>query len=291
MRIAVTGARGQVATALQSLKGIDVVAYARPDLDLAIPSTVAPILRAGSPDVIVNAAAYTAVDRAEQEASEAFAINEAGARAVAEAAAGLGVPLIHLSTDYVFDGAKPAPYVETDAPNPQSVYGASKYAGERAVMQAHARAVIVRASWVYAPHGNNFVRTMLRLAGERDAVRVVADQRGMPMAAPDIAEALARVARNLVDAPERGNLHGLFHLGGEGDTTWADFAEATFAGSAARGGPSARVERITTAEFGAPAPRPPNSRLDGAKLEAAHGVRLPHWRTSLDRVLDTILRG
>jgi len=283
LRIAVTGAQGQVARALQDLhaEGVTLIALARPDLDLAEPQTIAPALRAAAPNVVINAAAYTAVDKAESDKEAAFAVNEAGARAAAEAAAALDAPLIQLSTDYVFDGRKRAPYVETDPPCPLNAYGASKLAGERAVAGAHPRHAIVRLSWVHAPYGANFVRTMLRLAETREEIAVVADQIGRPMAAAHIAGALIAIARNLAGAP--GARHfGMFHLGGDGQASWADFAEAIFAASAARGGPSARVRRITAAEYPTPAARPAFGVLDGARLEAAHGVRLPDWRIGLE---------
>jgi dTDP-4-dehydrorhamnose reductase len=287
MRIAVTGRNGQVTRALQALDGVEVVALARPELDLVRPETILPALRDANADVIVNAAAYTAVDRAETDEAAAFACNEAGAGAVAAAAAVLKKPIIHLSTDYVFDGAKRAPYVEADAPNPINVYGRSKLAGEHAVAAAHDQTVILRLSWIYGPHGANFVRTMLRLAADREEVAVVDDQRGMPMASPDIATAIATIARNL----DAGAGYGLFHASTADSATWADFADAIFAGSHHRGGPSARVRRISSAEFGAAAARPADSRMRGAHLEAVHGVALPGYSASLDACVASILRG
>lgn len=289
MRIVVTGTQGQIAQALQECASpdVEIVRVARPLLDLSEPASILPALRAAAPDLIINAAAYTAVDLAEANRDAAFAVNEAGARAVAEAAATLNAPIIHLSTDYVFDGRNSKPYVEGDAPAPINVYGASKRAGEIAVADATPKHLILRLSWVYGPHAANFPRTMLRLARERDAVRVVADQIGHPMSATMVAPALIAIAHNLLRPDAR---YGLFHLGGEGETSWADFAESIFAESKARGGPHARVERITTAQFGAPAPRPARSVLNGAALLAAHGVSLPHWRTPLGDVVARLLR-
>src|ERR1700757_3481567 len=201
MRIAVTGKAGQVVTSLKergALLGHEIVAVGRPELDLARPETIAPVLRAAKPDVVVSAAAWTAVDKAEAEREAAFAANVGGAGAVAAAAAALGVPLIHLSTDYVFDGTKQAPYVETDPVAPLGVYGASKEAGERAVLAAHPGAVILRTAWVYSPFGANFVKTMLRLAETREEVGVVADQRGNPTSALDIADGVIALAERLV---------------------------------------------------------------------------------------------
>lgn len=290
MRIAVIGAHGQVARALREVSAadVDVIAVARPELDLTAPGGVLPALRKAQPDVTVNAAGYTAVDSAEKEPALAFAINETGARAVAEAAATLGVPFVHLSTDYVFDGQKNAPYVETDPPNPLNVYGKSKLGGERAVLAAPGQGLVLRASWVYGQHGSNFVRTMLRLARDRDTIDVVADQTGTPMSAPDIAAAIVSVARQMALDPSR---RGLFHLGGEGTTTWAGFAESIFEASRERGGPHARVRPITSAEFGAPARRPAYSVLDGSKLEAEYGLRLRDWREAVAETVAQILAG
>jgi dTDP-4-dehydrorhamnose reductase len=195
MRIVVTGRQGQVARALWeagTAQGVEVITLGRPELDLAVPETIEPALRAASPDIVVNAAAYTAVDHAESEPEIAAKINEAGASAVAAAAKTLCAPMIHLSTDYVFDGAKTSTYVEEDPVSPTSAYGASKVAGEQAVAAANSNHVILRTAWVYAPYGKNFVRTMLALAETRQEVRVVADQWGCPTYAPDIADAIIR---------------------------------------------------------------------------------------------------
>ena len=288
MRIAVTGKEGQVVRSLierSAAAGHDIVTVGRPEIDLAgEPDSIVPALEAATPDVIVSSAAYTAVDRAESERDIAFAINQRGAAAVAQAAAKLAVPLIHLSTDYVFDGTKRAPYVETDETGPASVYGASKLAGEEAVVAAHANAAVLRTAWVYSPFGANFVKTMLRLAGDRDEVSVVADQLGNPTSALDIADGILGVASNLTSSQDAA-LRGTFHMTAKGEATWADFAEAIFEASAKAGGPRARVRRITTADYPTPARRPANSRLDSTKLEQAHCVRLPDWSSSLPQVV------
>ncbi|RUV09947.1 dTDP-4-dehydrorhamnose reductase, partial [Mesorhizobium sp. M7A.T.Ca.TU.009.01.3.1] len=194
MRLVVTGRDGQVAASLleagQAAAGVEVIAIGRPQLDLARPDTVIEAIAAAKPDIVVSAAAYTAVDQAEDEPDLAFAVNAAGAGEVAQAASRLGVPVIHLSTDYVFDGTKDAAYVETDATAPRSVYGASKLAGEQAVASANPRHLILRTAWVYSPFGKNFVKTMLRLAADRDEIAVVADQWGNPTSALDIADAI-----------------------------------------------------------------------------------------------------
>jgi len=292
MRIAVTGREGQVVRSLMERGpelGHQILPVGRPELDLGgDEQSIRDALAATAPDIIVSAAAYTAVDRAESEPDLAFAVNDAGALAVARTAKELGVPLVHLSTDYVFDGAANAPYAETDPTGPTGIYGASKLAGEEAVLTTTDDAAILRTAWVYSPFGANFVKTMLRLAGDRDEIAVVADQRGNPTNALDIADGVLRVAVNLVSSDDSG-LRGRFHMTTSGEASWADFAEAIFAASAAAGGPSARVRRITTAEYPTPARRPANSRLDTSKLAQAHGVRLPDWRTSLPSVVQRLL--
>jgi dTDP-4-dehydrorhamnose reductase len=268
----------------------DVIPLGRPELDLAGPEdAIVSAVEKAAPDAIVSAAAYTGVDKAESEPELAFAINEGGARVLARAARQLGVPLIHLSTDYVFDGLKTSPYVEEDAPGPTGVYGASKLAGERAILAEHGNSAILRTAWVYSPFGANFVKTMLRVARDRDEVSVVADQRGNPTSALDIADAVLRVAANLLESDDPAQ-RGIFHMTGAGEASWADFAEAIFALSAEAGGPSAAVKRITTADYPTPAKRPANSRLDSSKLARVHGVGLPPWRSSLKEVVARLLQ-
>lgn len=284
LRIAVTGREGQVARALAErgpALGAEVVCVGRPALDLTAPATILPALAAAAPQVVVHAAAYTAVDRAEGEPDLAHAVNVEGAGAVAAAAARLGVPVVHLSTDYVFDGRIGRPHREDDAPAPVNVYGRTKLAGEAAVAAAAPDHAILRVAWVYSPFGRNFVRTMLALAATRNAVRVVSDQHGAPTSALAIADGVIAVARNLVARPDEAALRGLFHMTGAGEATWADLAEAVFAESARLGGPSARVERIGTVDYPTPAVRAPDTRLDCNRLAAVHGVALPHWRVSL----------
>jgi dTDP-4-dehydrorhamnose reductase len=294
VRIVVTGREGQVVRSLierGAAAGHTIVALGRPELDLTSDrEAIVAAIEAARPDAIVSAAAHTAVDKAEAHPDLAFAINAAGAEAVAIAAAHLAVPLIHLSTDYVFDGTKSAAYVEGDATGPSGVYGASKLAGEEAVLAAHDNVAVLRTAWVYSPFGANFVKTMLRLANDRDEVRVVGDQRGNPTSALDIADGVIAVAENLA-ASDDPALRGIFHMSGGGEATWADFAEAIFAASSAAGGPAARVTPITTADYPTPARRPANSRLSGDKLAAAHGVRLPVWRISLTDIVERLIRG
>jgi dTDP-4-dehydrorhamnose reductase len=291
VRLAVTGVHGQVVRALaeRAPAGVTVVALGRPQFDLADAAGIAPALAQAGADVVINAAAYTAVDKAESERALAFAINATGAGAVSAAARALGVPLIHMSTDYVFDGTKPCAYVETDPTGPTGVYGASKLAGEAAVLAAHPGAVIARTAWVYSPFGSNFVKTMLRLAETRDELGVVTDQIGNPTSALDIADAVLTIAANLVARPDDRALYGVFHMTGSGAASWAHFAETIFAASAAGGGPTALVRHISTAQYPTAARRPANSRLDCSHLAAVHGVRLPDWRVSAEQIVARLL--
>lgn len=283
LRIAVTGWTGQVVCAMLERVpvGVEVIAIRRPDLDLAIPKTVAPALRAARPDVIVNAAAYTAVDQAESEPDLAMRVNGQAAGEAARAAAALGIPVIQLSTDYVFDGALDRPYREDDATGPISAYGASKLAGERAVAAATDNHAILRTAWIYSPFGKNFAKTMLRLAETRDEVGVVADQAGSPTSALDIADAIFTVARNLTAQTDDARLRGVFHMSAAGEAVWAEVAEAIFTERERLGGKPVAVKRIATADYPTPARRPANSRLDCSKLALAHDVRLPEWQSSL----------
>jgi dTDP-4-dehydrorhamnose reductase len=292
MRIVVTGREGQVVRSLLERgahAGKEVVALGRPELDLSgEPGAIVRAIEAAHPDVLVSAAAYTAVDKAESEPDLAFAVNERGAAAVAKAARLLGIPLVHLSTDYVFDGAKDVPYVEDDATGPTGVYGASKLAGERAVLAEHENSAILRTAWVYSPFGANFVKTMLRLGASRDEIGVVADQRGNPTSALDIADGVLAVAANL-RRDDDATLRGIFHMTADGEASWAEFAEAIFAQAASRGGPGASVKHLATADYPTPAQRPGNSRLDCGKLARTHNVRLPSWRPSTEEVVTRIL--
>ena len=293
LRVAVTGREGQVVRSLLErapTHEVVLTALGRPALDLADPATVAAAIEASRPDVIVNAAAYTAVDKAESEPGLALAVNAAGAGAVAEAAARLRVPMVQISTDYVFDGTADRPYEEDDPTAPLGAYGRSKLAGEEAVARATPDHAILRTAWVYSPFGANFVKTMLRLAASRDEVAVVADQRGCPTAALDIADAILAIARNLVAHPERADLRGVFHLAGTGETTWADFAVAIFGASAERGGPTARVRPIAAVEYPTPARRPSNSRLACGKLARLHGVVLPPWQDSTRACVERLIK-
>jgi dTDP-4-dehydrorhamnose reductase len=283
MKILVAGAQGQLARALYDCAARQrthtLVTQGRPDFDLRNPIALAHRMGELLPDLIVNAAAYTAVDKAEGDAATAYAINRDGAGVLATVAAAYDCPIIHVSTDYVFDGAKMGEYREGDATGPTGVYGRSKLEGETAVARANARHIILRTAWVYAAHGGNFVRTMLRLAQERPELRVVADQRGNPTYAPHLAEAILAIAVSL--KADRPVTWGIYHAAGRGDTTWHEFASAIVNAAGPLGIAPVPVLPITTAEFPTPAKRPANSCLDCSKLERAFGVRLPHWRQGL----------
>ena len=283
MRLIVTGTQGQVARALierGAAENIEIVAVGRPSLDLADPDGVEKALAEVEGDAIINAAAYTAVDKAESEEKLATRINGAGAGAVARVAAVRGLPLLHLSTDYVFDGSSERPYREEDEVGPIGAYGRSKLAGERAVLAAHSRAAIFRTAWVYSPFGANFVKTMLRLGETRAELSVVADQRGAPTSALDIADALIAVARKTLAQPDNADLSGVFHMTGAGEAVWADFAEEIFAEAERHGRNPVNVRRIAAKDYPTPARRPANSRLSNEKLKRVFGVALPEWRLS-----------
>lgn len=293
MRIIVIGQEGQVARALAErapMHGAKAVLLGRPVLDLTDPSGIEDILQDTGGDLIVNAAAYTAVDQAESEPELAEAINGIGAGVVAGAAAAMCVPFIHLSTDYVFDGSLDRPYREDDPVSPLGAYGRSKLRGEQAVAAETEDHVILRTAWVYSPFGKNFVKTMLRLAKDREGVGVVADQVGSPTNALDIADGIFQVAKNLLERPQDRALRGIFHMTGTGFASWAEFASEIFACSAQHGGPSARVRPITTADYPTPAKRPANSCLDCTKLETIHRVKLPPWQASLVPCVERIIK-
>ncbi|WP_256749443.1 dTDP-4-dehydrorhamnose reductase [Mesorhizobium sp. Mes31] len=294
MRLVVTGREGQVAASLleagQRHAGVEVIAIGRPELDLARPDTVIEAIAAAQPDMVVSVAAYTAVDQAEDEPELAFAVNAVGAGKVAQAAARLGVPVIHLSTDYVFDGSKDSAYVETDATAPLGVYGASKLAGEQAVAAANPRHLILRTAWVYSPFGRNFVKTMLRLAADRDEIAVVADQWGNPTSALDIADAILHAAAQL-HGDKRFGAFGVYHLVGTGETNWSGFARHILDTSQAFDGPWARVRDIATMDYPTKARRPSNSRLSSAKFASTFAWTAPHWRQSTEKVVRRLLIG
>jgi dTDP-4-dehydrorhamnose reductase len=291
LHVLVAGASGQLAQSLaaRSTGDIAITALGRPDLDILDRNSIRDAIARTGAQILINAAAYTAVDRAESEAEQAFAANRDGAANLAAEASTRGIPIIHVSTDYVFDGAKTSPYVETDTPAPQGVYGRSKYEGELAVADANPRHVIIRTAWVYSEYGGNFAKTMLRLAGEKPELRVVADQHGNPTHAGDLADAILTIAAALAQGADPASPWGVYHLAGAGDTTWHGFAQHIVDYAAQRGLPTIPVIPITTADFPTPAKRPANSRLDCSKALATFGVALPRWQDGVERCVDALM--
>ena len=292
LRAVLIGGKGQVATSLARVlpaSGFDVTILARPEFDLTEPRSIAAAIIAAKPDVVINPAAHTAVDRAEDEPDLAFAINRDAAGTIAAAAATAGAAIIHYSTDYVFDGRQSKPYVESDPTGPQGVYGASKLAGEQAVAAANPRHVILRTAWVCSADGANFLKTVLRLAAERPELKVVDDQHGSPTFAADIATATARIAQTCASEAAGAPAFGVFHLVSQGEVTWCGFARAIMAASKVRGGPGVPVHAITTADFPTKARRPAYSKLDTTKLARVHGIDMPRWQTALDHCLDGMI--
>lgn len=287
--ILVFGAGGQVGRELVDggkPAGLSIVGLQRSDADISDAEAVRRAVERYRPAIVVNAAAYTAVDKAETEPALAHAVNAEGARHIAGAARALDAPIIHLSTDYVFAGTKGCPYDEDDAVGPVSVYGRTKEAGERAVREANPRHVILRTAWVYGRQGHNFVKTMLRLASERDVIRVVADQHGTPTAAIDLAQAIfAIIARLSRSEPA----FGTFHLTNSGHTTWHGLAQRIFTFSAERGLRAPTLQAIATSDYPTAARRPAMSILDCSKISAAYGIRLRAWQDALDDVLRSLL--
>lgn len=289
MRILVTGRDGQVARSLAERGGAqELVFVGRPELDLADPASIERMVAVVAPDLIVSAAAYTAVDRAEDEPELAMAVNGEGPGVLARAAVRIGAPVIHLSTDYVFDGSLDRPWREDDPVAPLGVYGATKLAGEQAVAASGATYAILRTAWVYGPFGSNFVRTMLRLAETRGELGVVEDQIGCPTSALDIADAVLAVVDAWRTEPRRG-ADAIYHFAGTGEASWADFARTIFAESAKRSGPVADVKGIPTSAWPTKARRPANSRLDSRHFVTTFGHPARPWREALSEVMDRLL--
>ncbi|MEA2772599.1 MAG: dTDP-4-dehydrorhamnose reductase [Acetobacteraceae bacterium] len=287
--ILVTGGNGQLASALTTSAASGTVRrVGRPDFDFDRPETIEAAFRTAAPHLVVNAAAYTAVDAAETDVDAAYRANRDGPAILARLCAEADIPLIHVSTDYVFDGTKPDPYTEADPVAPQGVYGASKLAGEQAVMAAGGKAIILRTAWVYAATGKNFVRTMLTVGKTRDRLTVVADQFGCPTTAVDLSDAILAIAARLRATGWQPAYHGIFHAAGSGATTWFGLAAATFEEAGRHGAKVPDLAPIATADWPTPAKRPANSRLDCTRLHDVFGIRLPQWRDSLTRTVETI---
>ncbi len=284
MRLLVFGTTGQVARELARLRP-DATFLGRDRADLADPAACAAAVAAAGADAVINAAAYTAVDQAESDAATARTVNAEAPGAMARAAAARGLPFLHVSTDYVFDGSGTRPWREDDPVAPLGVYGATKLAGEQAVAAAGGPHVILRTAWVFSAHGRNFVKTMLRVGADRDSLAVVDDQRGGPTPAAAIASALLTVA----DTLHRGRGEsGIFHFTGAPAVSWADFAEAIFARAALPRRPA--IRRIATAEYPTPARRPSNSVLDCTRIARVYAIAQPDWRPGLDAVLNELER-
>jgi dTDP-4-dehydrorhamnose reductase len=285
MKILIVGQHGQVSRELQRRLGVvgELIVLGRDQLDLTLPDQIRQQVQHVRPDVIINAAAHTAVDLAESEPQAAFAINAIAPGILAQEALSLGIPLIHYSTDYVFDGTKVGPYNEEDRPNPLGVYGKSKLAGERAITDVQGKHLILRTSWVYSAHGRNFLLTMQRLMQEKPELRIVADQIGAPTWAGTIAQStLALIERWQRDeaAP-----WGTYHLSAQGETSWFGFAQAIGEALRKQGKTCAELLPIPSSEYPTPATRPLNSRLDCSRLQHEWGVRQPDWRTALHECL------
>ncbi len=285
MKILIFGRKGQVGSALMALladqhevRGLD-----QEDLDLAESDEVETTIVAYAPDWVINASAYTAVDKAQSEAALADAINHLAPAAMAKACADLNCGLLHYSTDYVFDGTADRPYLETHEPNPQSVYGSTKLAGEQAVMQEYPRAIILRTAWVYAQQGANFMNTMLRLAGEREELGVVADQFGSPTLAYDLAQVSVSIIENTA-LESLGDVAGIYHATGSGMTSWHGFAREIFS----LAGKTVKLNAISTEDYPTPAPRPHYSVLSNEKLQRVFGVALPAWQESLAGTIENL---
>ncbi len=289
LQFGVTGQVGQCLIAQAATQAIALRALDRNAADLADPGACAAAVRQSeSIQAVIIAAAYTKVDQAQTERALAWTINADAPAAIAAAAAERAVPVIHLSTDYVFDGTKGSPYAEDDAPAPLSVYGASKRAGEIALAACSPHNVTIRTSWVFAPHGGNFVRTMLQLSTRRDFLSIVDDQVGGPTAADDIADAVLRIARQRIAGDGQG---GVFHFASAPAVSWAGFAEAIFEHAAPTTGKHPEIKRIPTSDYPTAAARPLDTRLDCRKIEAIYGIARPDWRRALARTLDTLFNG
>lgn len=280
MKILVLGASGQVAQSLSAAAspGHDLVTLGRPDGDLCNPLMPGRVLDQHRPDIVINAAAYTAVDKAEGDEAAAEELNASGPGRLAEACAALGCPIVHYSTDYVFDGTKPSPYFETDPTAPLGVYGRTKLAGEHAVANATPDHIILRTAWVYSPYGGNFVKSMIRLGNERDSLSIVDDQIGNPSYAPHLADATLSICEQLLNGASH---RGVFHMTGGGETSWYGFAKAIFETAGELVSKTPVLAPIPSSEYPTPAKRPANSRLDGTRLKTCFNIALPHWSEGL----------
>ncbi len=291
-RVLVIGKAGQVASALlnaaRQFGNLEIINLARPELDLQNSRNLAGAIAAAGADLVINPAAYTAVDKAESQADTSHQINTIAAGEIARGAAKIGAPIIHLSTDYVFDGSAARSYREEDPTAPLGIYGNTKRGGEIAVMEKNEQHLIVRTAWVYSPYGANFVKSMLKLGSERDELSIVDDQIGNPTSADDLAQALLQLSSQVCSKPDSATFR-IYHAVGRGCASWCDVARAVFEDATVHGFKAPTVKAISTDQYPTPARRPANSRLDTSKIEADYNIRLPNWRGSITRTVDALL--
>ncbi|MFB9941967.1 dTDP-4-dehydrorhamnose reductase [Gluconobacter oxydans] len=283
--ILVTGGNGQLATSLQNLGNERIIRVGRPEFDFDSPETIAATVEKYKPSVVVNAAAWTAVDLAETEKDGAERANNSGPAALAAACAKADIPFIHVSTDYVFSGDKGTPYTEDDATSPETVYGSTKAEGEQAVLTANIKSIILRTSWVYSAHGKNFVRTMINAGAKNPVLKVVGDQKGNPTSSDDLAEAILAIIALIERDGWKPEYRGIFHASGTGETTWHGLAVAALEEAAKHGQTMPQVNAIRTEDWPTPAKRPQDSRMDNSKLHRVFGVKMPDWRHSVTHIV------
>lgn len=291
-KILIFGSNGQLAKSLLAVPeaaDFELVSTHRPQTDLTQLTTIDEAFSTHQPQFVINAAAYTQVDAAETDQQTAFAVNETAVGHLAVRCAELGIVLLHVSTDYVYCGTKKTPYTETDPVGPIGIYGQSKLAGEDAIRAAACQHIILRTAWVYSPYGNNFVKTMLRVAKTRDQLQVVSDQLGCPTYAPHLASAILQIVQQLETNSSNDEAWGTYCLAGSGQTSWHGFAKEIFAQSAKLSGPSADVEPIPTSAFPTPAARPANSRMDCRKLQDRFGIRIADWQVGTQQCVTSLL--
>ncbi|MCJ8354177.1 dTDP-4-dehydrorhamnose reductase [Novacetimonas hansenii] len=287
--VLVTGGNGQLAVSLADVGGAGVIKVGRPDFDFDRPETIDAVVARYDPAFVVNAAAWTAVDAAETEVAAASRANQTGPAILASVCATQGCGLIHISTDYVFAGDKGTPYVESDPTSPRTVYGATKAAGETAVLAACPQAIILRTAWVYSAHGKNFVKTMIAAGAKNPKLRVVGDQFGNPTSSDDLAQAIFAIIARIEETGWQVAYPGVYHATAQGETTWYGLAVATLEQAARHGQALPEIEAIRTQDWPTPAERPQDSRLDCTKLKQVFGVSLPNWRQSVVRTVDRVL--
>lgn len=291
MKVLVTGKHGQIARSVaERILGsprFEIIFAARPQVDLSIPGSLADAVASAKPDIVINAAAFTHVDQAEDQAPLARRINMEAAGEGAQASAKLGIPFLHFSTDYVFDGSGDRPWREDDVASPLNIYGQTKADGETRVLDAGPLNLVVRTSWLFGPFGRNFVKTILTLAARREEIPVVADQRGCPTNTLELVGPLMSLAERAVD----GGAGGIWHLAGQGTASWADLARHVVEASAAQGGPSVLIRSISTDQYPTPAKRPLNSSLDCNKIRDRFGIVLPEWRHGIDVLVERLVAG